>query len=222
MNNKLSKRLFAIASMIEDGKTVYDVGCDHAYLDIYLTLYRKNISCYAIDVRPNVIKIATENTKKCGLTIPVMLNNGLENIQLVNNSVVVIAGMGTRTILKIIKDKKISELVIQSNDDLVLLREQLSQIGYKIIDEKLVLEDGYFYVLIKAEPGNSSYTKQQLLLGPVLMENKEQLYLEYLEFLMKKYDKMLASIPDNFPANAIKIKAKKKIIELYLDKIKMT
>ena len=32
----LSKRLKAIADLV-DGKNVIDVGCDHGYLDIYLT-----------------------------------------------------------------------------------------------------------------------------------------------------------------------------------------
>ena len=31
-----SKRLLAIASLIESDDIVVDVGCDHAYLDIYL------------------------------------------------------------------------------------------------------------------------------------------------------------------------------------------
>lgn len=223
MNNKLSKRLLAIAEMVEDGKTVFDVGCDHAYLDIYLTLYRTNISCYAIDVRPSVIKIAKKNIKNSGLNIPVLLNNGLENIKLEKNSIVVIAGMGTRNILKIIGDKKIEELIIQSNDDLVLLRRELSNRGYKIIDEKVVYEESYFYVFIKAMPGNSFYTEKELLLGPILARQNSNVYIDYLHSLLIKYNKMISSIPKEFMGNADKIKENKKIIETYIkDKIKMT
>ena len=223
MNNKLSKRLLSLASMIEDCKNVYDVGCDHAYLDIYLTLERSNIYCYAIDIRPSVIKIAKENIKKYGLDIPVLLNDGLDNLSLKRNSVVVIAGMGTRNILKIIKNKKLEEVIIQSNDDLVLLRSQLSKLGYKIIDEKVVYEEGYFYVFIKAVLGTSCYTKEELLLGPILSKNNSEIFQDYLQYLIKKYNKMLATIPKEFLGNANKIKENKKIIETYLEKqIKMT
>ena len=39
----LSKRLKAIASLV-DGENVIDIGCDHAFLDIYLTI-QGNQSC---------------------------------------------------------------------------------------------------------------------------------------------------------------------------------
>lgn len=196
MNNKLSKRLLAIAEMIEDGKTVYDIGCDHAYLDIYLTLHRKNITCYAIDVRPSVIKIAKENIKNAGLIIPIILNNGLENININDNSTVVLAGMGTRTILKIIKNKNIPEMIIQSNDDLFLLRNELMNAGYKITEEKLIFEFGYYYVFIKVIlEKNVKYCYEELLLGPVLLQKRDHIFKEYLRSQLKKYNKMLSNIP---------------------------
>ena len=199
MNNKLSKRLFAITEMIEDGKVVYDVGCDHAYLDIYLTLYRNNITCYAIDVRPSVIKIAKENIKNAGLTIPVILNNGLENIEICDNSIVVLAGMGTRTILKIIQNKHIPEMIIQSNDDLFSLRKELMNAGYKIIEEKLIFEFGYYYVFIKAIFENKiEYSYEELLVGPILHQKRDCLFNGYLHSQLEKYNKMLNDIPIDF------------------------
>lgn len=38
---KLSKRLQTIANYIEDGNKIIDIGCDHAYLSIYLALNKK-------------------------------------------------------------------------------------------------------------------------------------------------------------------------------------
>lgn len=220
MNNLLSKRLLAISNLVEDGKIVYDVGCDHAYLDIYLKKERF-LKCYAIDNRPSVVKIAKNNISNYDADIPVILNNGIDNIELEKNSVVVIAGMGTRNIIKIIENKKIEQLIIQSNDDLYALREYLSNNGYKIIDEVVVFEFGYYYVLIKCIIGNSNYTKQELLLGPVLMQKKEDIYLQYLDFLIKRYDNMISTIPTEFPQNIIKYKKLQEVIKEYLDKIKM-
>ena len=44
---KLSKRLQTIANYIEDGNKIIDIGCDHAYLSIYLALNKKNIKVIA-------------------------------------------------------------------------------------------------------------------------------------------------------------------------------
>lgn len=220
MNNLLSKRLEAISNLVEDGKVVYDVGCDHAYLDIYLNKERL-MKCYAIDNRRNVIKIAKENIKKYDVHIPVMLNNGIDNIELEDNYVVVIAGMGTRNIIKIIENKNIEQLILQSNDDLYVLRKYLSNNGYKIIDEVVVFEFGYYYVLTKCQPGIVNYSDEELFLGPVLMKKKDDLYIQYLEFLIERYDKMISTIPKNFPDNIIKYKKLQKMAKEYLYKIKM-
>ena len=49
---QIRKRLKAIASLVEKGSKVIDVGCDHALLDIYLTLYNSN-ECIASDINKN-------------------------------------------------------------------------------------------------------------------------------------------------------------------------
>ena len=217
MNNFLSERLLTIASMIDDGKTVYDVGCDHAYLDIYLTLHR-HLSCYAIDIRPSAVKIARENINKFQLNIPVWLNNGLDNILIEKNSTVVLAGMGTRTILKILENKKIEEMIIQSNDDLPLLRDLLSKQGYTITDEKVVLENHYFYVLIKFATGHSHYSEEELLLGPKLMQDKNNsTYRNYLHNFLRKLDKMISHVPDELREKKSELLEKKRIMKNYLD-----
>ena len=58
-----SKRLLEIASLVPVHSTVVDVGCDHALLDIYLTLHR-NCNCTASDINENCLKSARENIKK--------------------------------------------------------------------------------------------------------------------------------------------------------------
>ena len=46
---KLSKRLELVASMVDDNSNIIDVGCDHAYLSIYLAKTLKNINSIEID-----------------------------------------------------------------------------------------------------------------------------------------------------------------------------
>ena len=60
---KLSKRLEAVATLVDIGAKVIDVGCDHAYLDIYLTLNNDN-KCIATDINENALNMAKTNIKK--------------------------------------------------------------------------------------------------------------------------------------------------------------
>ena len=80
---KLSKRLEAVATLVEVGKRVIDVGCDHAYLDIYLTENNDN-KCIATDINRNALNIAEANIKKYNLQdkIETKLTNGLTDIKI--------------------------------------------------------------------------------------------------------------------------------------------
>ena len=55
--NNLSKRLKEIANYIPDNIKMVDIGCDHALLDIYLTLYNDN-KCLATDISEGALKQA--------------------------------------------------------------------------------------------------------------------------------------------------------------------
>ena len=58
-----SKRLIELASLIPTHSTVVDVGCDHALLDIYLTINR-HCKCTASDISENCLEKAKLNLKK--------------------------------------------------------------------------------------------------------------------------------------------------------------
>ena len=60
---KLSKRLEAVATLVDVGVRVIDVGCDHGYLDIYLTENNDN-KCIATDINKNALESAINNIKK--------------------------------------------------------------------------------------------------------------------------------------------------------------
>ena len=63
INVKLSKRLKAIADLVDKDSKIIDVGCDHALLDIYLlkkTIIKKAI---ASDVNEGALNQAKRNIK---------------------------------------------------------------------------------------------------------------------------------------------------------------
>ena len=65
---KISKRLEKIITLVEEDTNVIDVGCDHALIDIYLTLNKKN-TCIATDINKNALEIPTIKKSKIDGTI---------------------------------------------------------------------------------------------------------------------------------------------------------
>lgn len=192
--NKLSPRLSAVADFISDNSKVIDIGCDHGLLSIYLAGKYDNIKIIASDVNENALDSARSNIKKYNLEnrIDVRLGNGLSIVSPNEIDTVVIAGMGSNTIVGILKysrDKlvNVKDIIIQSNTDLFFLRKNITGIGYYIEDEVLVLAKGIIYTVIKFSKGKKRYSYKDLYLGPVLREKNDFLY-------KKKNDKELNSL----------------------------
>ena len=187
---KISKRLSTIADMIEPNSRVIDVGCDHGLLSIYLDL-EKNCNCIASDVNSNALKNAENNIIKynCKNT-KTFLTDGINNIDILDNDIIVIAGMGTTTIKHILEGKKLSNtLIISSNNQLYELRKYIISLGYKIEDEKYVLDHQKNYVIIKFVIGSSKYSKLDLEYGPIVKNDSSYLAYE-LEKLINIKNKL--------------------------------
>lgn len=176
---KISKRLQTIADLI-DTSSVIDVGCDHALLDIYLTK-EKNMKCIATDISPNVIKQAKENIKKYQLQnkIQVIQTDGLINVPISNQDTIILAGMGTSTILNILKTyHQDNPIIICSHKDLFQLRKEMHKKGYFIFKEEAIFEKNHWYVVIVFKKGKQKYSYLDYLIGPLAKNNP--IYLEYL------------------------------------------
>lgn len=187
----LSKRLQVVATLVDIGVRVIDVGCDHAYLDIYLTNNNDN-KCIATDINKNALEIAKKNIKKYKLEnkIETKLTNGLTDIDIDENDNIVISGMGTHTILDILSTNKLSNtLIISSNNDIEILREEVIKLGYIIDSEIFLFDKGKPYIVIKFIKGFKKYSKKDILYGPILKEN-----IEYKNYLINKNKNILKNI----------------------------
>jgi tRNA (adenine22-N1)-methyltransferase len=187
----LSKRLEAVATLVDIGVRVIDVGCDHAYLDIYLTQNNDN-KCIATDINENALKIATSNIKKFKLQdeIETKLTDGLKDIEVKKTDTIVISGMGTFTILDILNTNILSDtLIISSNNNIKLLRKKVIELGYIIDSEIFLIDKGKPYIIIKFIKGNKKYSKKDISLGPILKNNHN-----YKKYLINKNKKILNSI----------------------------
>ena len=182
-----SLRLLAIASLIDNGSSVLDVGTDHAYLPIILSQNKKCKSIIASDVSSNALKIAKDNLKKYHIDdVKLILSNGLDSIN-DDYDTIVLAGMGTSTIIKILENKKLpNTLIISSNNDLYKLRKFMNKIKYKIKEEIVILEKNKYYDIIKYQKGNEKLSYFKKMYG----KSNDKKYYKYLlaneKFIFKK------------------------------------
>ena len=79
------------------------------------------------------------------------------------------------------------EMILQPQSDIPHFRRFISEIGWKIVDEEMVLEDGKFYPMMKVIHGEKKhisadepYTLEEWF-GGMLLERKHPILKEYLE-----------------------------------------
>lgn len=199
---KLSKRLEVVASYINDNVKLVDIGCDHGLLDIYLAKNRKNITIIASDINENALNNAISNIKKYKLEniINYRISNGLDNILKEEIDTIVISGMGAHTIVGILyknmkKLEHVKDIIIQSNNNIDFLRYKVTKLGYYIKDEKLVKDADIIYTVICFTKGRKYYSKKKLYFGPVLLNNKDDLFKEKYTSDLEKLKILYKLIP---------------------------
>ena len=185
----LSKRLEMVASLITTD-SIIDVGCDHGYLDIYLT--KKGIRCLATDISKNALNAAITNFKKYNLDIPTICTDGLNNIDIKDTDTIVISGLGTDTIIKILNKNITNDLVILTHNHLERLRRYVVSIGYYIDKELFVIDNNKPYIVIKFKYGKCNYNTYDYIIGPTIKDKK------YFNYLFNKYIKILNGIPSKY------------------------
>ena len=173
----LSKRLQAICDFVTPNSKVVDIGADHGLVDIYLTK-NKNCQCLATDISAKSLEKAKENIKKAGVSVKTLVTDGLEGIELTDETLI-ISGMGTHTILKILNKKITNDLVICTHNKVSLLRNKLQKKGYYIKDEKVIF-DKFYYVIGYYKYGQGPRINNYV--SPFLINN-----IEYMRYLLNKY-----------------------------------
>lgn len=180
-------RIEAIYNLIDKEDKVVDVGCDQAKLGIMLV--KRNQSSIASDVSENVINRAKKDIKVQGYSelIDLRISNGLENIKDNEADTLVLAGMGTHTMLEILSNTNLrfKKIITISNNYHDILRTKMNKLNYKIKKEQIVKENNKYYNLIMFIEGNSTYTERQIHFGINHIDN--ELYIEYIEYLKNKY-----------------------------------
>ena len=164
---KVSKRLMSIVSFVSNGESIIDIGCDHGLLDVYLTINKK-CNCSACDVNKDIVNRAYSNFLKYDVLT------------------IILAGMGTSTMLKILSVNKSDKIICQTNTDLYDLRYGICSMGYYINREDIVFDNGRYYITIEFLKGNSSYNYDDYLLGPILRKSDSNIFNNYVKNMYNK------------------------------------
>lgn len=217
---KLSKRLSAIANMIDKNSSIIDVGCDHALLDIYLLQNKMIKKSIASDITIGALNQADKNIALSNVkNIETRLGNGLDTLNEKDKiDTVVMSGMGNITIKAILtnnkeKLKNINTIVIQSNTGYNTIRDDLTKLGYYIDDETLVKERNIVYVVMKFKKGQKKYTKKELYFGPILLKNKNELFNELILNEVNKNSLIIGRLPKTKVYKKIKLIIKNIILK---------
>lgn len=190
--SKLSKRLESLALLVDKKDSIVDVGCDHGLLSIHLVENKLCKKVIASDVNQNALNSAIKNISLRKLDIETVLSDGIDSVNLKGINTLIISGMGTSTILHILKDDskltKINKLILQSNNDHSLLRKELNRKGYFLEKEVVINDKGKWYVTMLFVKSDKNNTDKEIEYG--YLNNSE-----YNDYLLNYYKKILKKIP---------------------------
>lgn len=201
----LSKRLQKVADMVIKTEVIADIGTDHAYIPIYLV--KKGIAKRAVaaDISQGSCKKAEININSSHLEelIDIRCGNGLEVINEGEKiDSIIIAGMGGLMAISVLKSNteavnNANQLVLQPQRDIDKVRRYVHSIGFKIADEKMLIDGDKFYNIISAVKGSEEYNDLEYLFGRKLIESKSPVLKEYIEIELNKLLMVLKNMEDN-------------------------
>ena len=209
-----SERLKTICSLLTKDDSIIDIGCDHAYVAIEMARSGAK-KVLASDIHPNALAIAQENIKQAGLEskIQTILSDGLKKIDTTSYNTIVIAGMGYSTIKHILSSKEklqpIQKIILQSNNDLPLLRTLMMQEKYFLKKEIILYEKGHYYSVMLYEKKEQQLTEVEIEFGLYSKEHND-----YYQDTKKHYQSLLTKVPEE---KQKEIKYKLELLNSYLN-----
>ncbi|RDW19214.1 tRNA (adenine(22)-N(1))-methyltransferase TrmK [Oceanobacillus arenosus] len=204
----LSKRLTMVTSFLPKGAAFADIGSDHAYLPCYVCLKDQTARAIAGEVNEGPYQSALKTVSHYHLNeaIDVRLGNGLQVLNEQDKvDQIVIAGMGGALIKSILEEGQtkldnVTRIIAQPNIDARNVRKWFVDNNFIITSETIVEENQHIYEIIVADKKENGtlirqdFTKQQLLFGPMLMENKTKAFYDKWKSEYEKTKRIIEQI----------------------------
>lgn len=185
---QLSNRMLAIAGMVSPGYSVADVGCDHGYLPIWLVSQKISPRAIAMDIGDGPLERARDNITQQGLLeyIETRKSDGTAALLPGECESLIIAGMGGPLMERILMarwevTRSFKEIILEPQSDVGHMRMFLADHGYCITHENMIYEDGKFYPVMRVVEGEMMpLSDVEMLYGPLLLQEKNQVLLQFL------------------------------------------
>ena len=201
---QLSRRLLTATELVTKGNIVADIGCDHAYTSIYLCSEGIAPQVIAMDVNKGPLVGARQHVAEAGLEsrIAIRLSDGLAALAPGEADTILLCGMGGLLMMKILTDcpettAAAKELILQPQSEVAQVRHFLHNSGYKITTERMVKEDGKFYVMMRAVKADKpqAYDREcNYVYGKLLIEEKNEILKEFLQREHRLRDDVLVAL----------------------------
>ncbi|MBT9777968.1 SAM-dependent methyltransferase [Clostridium sp. MCC353] len=199
---KLSRRLEMVASFVEPGSRIADIGTDHAYVPIWLVEEKRAVSAIAMDVRPGPLERAQNHIKTYGMEgrIETRLSDGVSRLKPDEADTVIIAGMGGELVIHILEEGRhvwnsVKTWILSPQSELGKVRRYLEEQGFCIVKEDMTCEEGKYYTVMKVVRGSMFLEKEAYYLyGRYLAEHKNPVLKEFLEKETLLYQKVLEQL----------------------------
>ncbi|GGV08471.1 tRNA (adenine(22)-N(1))-methyltransferase [Lactobacillus acetotolerans] len=200
----MNLRLNTLAQMVEPGSRVADIGTDHAYLPIELVKNKQINYAIASDIAKGPLQNAKNDIAEAGLQgkIETRLGPGLSTVNHNDDiDTVVIAGMGGKLITDILDDAWnkhfcFKTLILEPNIGEPGVRKWLMGHKYQIVTEKLIVESGHTYELIKARAVKKriNLSEKKILFGPYILKEKNSIFYQKWENQLAYHKKLLLDL----------------------------
>lgn len=197
---KLSNRLKKIAELVDFGATVIDVGTDHGYVPNFLCEKKISRDIIATDISKNSLEKSIELTRERDNEkyIRNILANGIVKE---NRDNIIIAGLGGIQIAEIILNsieiaRSAKKLILQPMQKTNILRRELNNMGFEIIDEEIIFEDDRYFEIILARYSDQIKKLEEVdfYFSKSLIEKKDIVYLDFLRERQRELEKILSNI----------------------------
>ncbi|MBQ2888785.1 MAG: SAM-dependent methyltransferase, partial [Firmicutes bacterium] len=134
--------------------------------------------------------------------VSLRLGDGLSVLAPGEAEVICIAGMGGMAITDILtagmaQAKAAKRLVLQPQRNVAAVRHFLVDNGFKLVAEDLAEDDGFYYEIIVAEPGEMQLTDLDAEFGPLLLANGHPLLKDFLSLRERDLTRLLDAMADN-------------------------
>ena len=194
---RLQPRLQCLADCVPQGTRLADVGTDHGYLPVWLLQNGRIASAIASDINAEPLEHARRTAAEYGVTLDLRLCPGLDAVAPNEADTVAIAGMGGETIIAILQaagwDWRGKTLLLQPMTKAELLRRYLTEHGFRIVSERLVLDKGTIYPVLTVEAGESApLTNAEAWCGAGLLH--DPLYGDYARDRVRKLERAAAGL----------------------------